>query len=173
MATARSLGQSAAAPRRFPTRQRPVGRLPSLVASTLGTPALTRLPPRLQEIATIVYLHTNVTAKDLESALGKTITNSAIRCMLGRLVAKGILRRHEGQGKTFVYSPAIVLPDIQDRAIERLADDYFGGCLDSLLRHAEDLVRRRDPDWSAGDARDRMRPVTGSLDRDRGAASIR
>ena len=130
--------------RRAAPRPQRVGKLPSLVASTRATPILTRLPPREQEIATIVYLHTDVTAKDLEYALSGEITNSAIRCMLGRLVAKGVLRRRKGgKGKTLIYSPAIVLHDVQERALERLAGDYFGGSLDDTLNCLTGLVRKR------------------------------
>ena len=127
-------------------RRRPGGVLPSLVAGALRTPALTNLPPREQEIAAIVYLHTNVTAKDLEAALSNEITNSAIRCMLGRLIAKGVLRRHKGHGKTFIYSPALLLPDIQERALERVAEDYFGGSLFQASHRLLTLMRKRDPD---------------------------
>ena len=127
-------------------RRRPGGALPSLVAGALRTPALTKLPPREQEIAAIVYLHTNVTAKDLEAALSNEITNSAIRCMLGRLIAKGVLRRHKGHGKTFIYSPALLLPDIQERALERVAEDYFGGSLYQASQRLLMLMREREPD---------------------------
>jgi predicted transcriptional regulator len=127
------------------SRRRPVGTLPSLVASTLRTPALTRLPPREQEIAAIVYLHTDVTAKDLESALSNEITNSAIRCMLGRLVAKGVLKRRKGPGKTFIYSPALLLPDVQERALERLAEDFFDGSLSQTSHRLLALVSKREP----------------------------
>ena len=126
--------------------RRPGGVLPSLVVASLRTPALTKLPPREQEIAAIVYLHTNVTAKDLEAALSHAITNSAIRCMLGRLVAKGVLRRRKGQGKSFVYSPALLLPDIQERALERVAEDYFGGSLSQASFRLFALVREREPE---------------------------
>ena len=133
--------------------------LSSLVASTLGTPVLTRLPPREQEIATIVYLNTNVTAKELEQALSYEITNSAIRCMLGRLVAKGVLRRRKSHGKTFVYSPAVLLPEVQDRALERVAEDYFGGSLQQVMHRLAALVQKREPDGGLGLARVSARPA--------------
>jgi predicted transcriptional regulator len=120
--------------------------LSSLAASSLGTPALTRLAPREQEIATIVYLHTEVTARELESALAHEIGNSAIRCMLGRLVAKGIVRRHKGKGKSFVYSPALTSPDVQERALERVAEDYFGGSLQMAMQRLVALAAKREPE---------------------------
>ena len=133
-------------PKPLRPRRKAVVALPALVASSLGTPILMRLPPREQEIATIVYLHTEVTAKDLELALSNEITNSAIRCMLGRLVAKGVLRRRKGHGKTFVYSPALLLPDVQERALERVATDYFGGSLHQTLERLVSLLEKREPE---------------------------
>lgn len=127
-------------------KRTPGSSLPSLVAASLHTPALMKLPPREQEIATIVYMHTDVTAKELEGALAHEITNSAIRCMLGRLVDKGILRRRKGQGKTFIYSPAMLLPDIQERALERLAEDYFDGSLYQATHRLLSLIGRYDPE---------------------------
>ena len=129
-----------------PLRRRPGGALPSLVAATLRTPLLTSLPPREQEIAAIVYLRTDVTAKELEAALSNEIGNSAIRCMLGRLVDKGVLvRRKGGKGKTLVYSPALHLADVQERALERVADDFFGGSLYQASHRLVGLLEKRDP----------------------------
>ena len=132
--------------RQRPLRRRLGGALPNLVAASLGTPALTRLPPREQEIAAIIYLHTDVTAKQLETALSNEIGNSAIRCMLGRLVAKGLIRRRKGYGKTFIYSPALTLPDIQERALERIAADYFEGSLHQTMNRLLLLLQKKEPD---------------------------
>jgi predicted transcriptional regulator len=129
-----------------PLRRRPGGALPSLVAATLRTPLLTSLPPREQEIAAIVYLRTDVTAKELEAALSNEIGNSAIRCMLGRLVAKGILvRRKSGKGKTLVYSPALRLHDVQERALDRVIEDFFGGSFFEASYRLVGLLQKRDP----------------------------
>ena len=133
--------------RRAPRRRG--GTLPSLVATTLGTPALTRLPPREQEVATIVYLHTEVTARDLEQALSSELTNSAIRCMLARLVAKGVLRRRKGPGRSFFYSPALLAPDVQERAHERLAEEYFAGSLYNSAIGLFNLMHKREPQMAA------------------------
>ena len=127
------------------TRRRHGGRLPSLVADLFRLPALKKLPPREQEIAALVYLHTNMTAREVEIALSNVITNSAIRCMLVRLVKKGILRRRIDHGHAFIYSPALLLPDIQERALERVAQDYFGGSLYEASRRLMSMIERRDP----------------------------
>ena len=128
-----------------PLRHHAAPSLQALVASSLGSPVLTRLPPREQEIATIVYLNTEVSAKELEAALSHEITNSAIRCMLGRLVAKGVLKRRKAYGKTFVYSPAMMLPEVQDRALQRVAEEYFDGSLHQAMHRLISLVEKREP----------------------------
>jgi predicted transcriptional regulator len=124
--------------------RRPGGTLPALVAATLGTPLLARLPPREQELATIVYLNTSITAKEVQWALSSDITNAAVRCMLNRLVTKGVLRRRNVSG-TFFYSPALCLPSIQERALERVADDFFGGSLTDTADRLVALLSRADP----------------------------
>ena len=128
-----------------PLRHHTAPSLQALVASSLGSPVLTRLPPREQEIATIVYLNSEVSAKELEAALSHQITNSAIRCMLGRLVAKGVLKRRKAYGKTFVYSPAVILPEVQDRALQRVAEEYFGGSLQQAMHRLISLVEKGEP----------------------------
>ncbi len=124
------------------------GTLPALVAATLRTPALTKLPPREQELATIVYLNTGITAKEVELALSAEITNTAVRSMLNRLVAKGILRRRKADGK-FFYSPALLLPWVQERALERVVDDFFGGSLLDASHRLVSLMRATDPEGLA------------------------
>jgi len=127
--------------------RRPGGALPALIAATLRTPMLTNLAPREQEVATIVYLNASMTATEVESALSSEISNAAIRSMLNRLVAKGVLRRHKGEGKSyFIYSPAVQLPEIQERVLERVAGDYFGGSLSEVSRCVVRLMEKQDPE---------------------------
>lgn len=90
--------------------------------------ALVRLAPREREVATIVYTHGMLTANEARAYLAKPLSNSAIRSMLTRLEAKGILRKRKA-GNKFLFGP--VMPDrqLRDRALRRLCDDYFGGSL--------------------------------------------
>lgn len=124
--------------------RRPGGALPALVAATLRTPTLTTLPPREQELATIVYLNTSITAKEIQYALSTAITNAAVRSMLSRLVNKGILRRRKSAGK-FFYSPAILLPDIQKIALQRMVDDFFCGSFFDASRRMLSMMGTEDP----------------------------
>lgn len=78
-------------------------------------------------------------------AMSVPISNAAIRSMLTRLVCKGVLRRRKSDGK-FFYSPAILLPNIQDRALEKVVDDYFAGSLADAFNRFVGLVRELKPE---------------------------
>jgi predicted transcriptional regulator len=104
------------------------------------------LAPREQEVAAIVYLNANITASELELALSRQVSNAAIRSMLSRLVAKGVLQRRKGEGKShFIYSPAVFLPEVQERALERAAGEFFGGSLSEVGRCLIRIMERSDP----------------------------
>jgi predicted transcriptional regulator len=105
---------------------------------------LTKLAPREQEVATIVYLNTSITAKEVQFALSSEISNAAVRSMLNRLVAKGVIRRRKGGGK-FFYSPSLILADIQKRAIECLVEDFFSGSMVDASRCLLGLVKTSNP----------------------------
>jgi predicted transcriptional regulator len=94
-----------------------------------GLPAAVRnLAPREREVATAIYKHNALTAMELSRELGWPGTHGALRVMLQRLVAKGILtRRHSGYGKTFLYVPALSTKDTAELAFTRLAEDFYGG----------------------------------------------
>ena len=145
--------------------RRPGGALPALIAATLRTPLLTNLAPREQEVATLVYLNASMTAKEVESALSSELSNAAIRSMLNRLVAKDVLQRHKQDGKAcFIYSPAVLLPEIQERAVERIAGDYFGGELSCLLHCVIGLIEKKDPQALAELSRSARATDSGSRD---------
>ena len=101
---------------------------------------LARLAPREREVATIVYTHGMISAEEARTLLAKPLSNSAIRSMLSRLEAKGILRKRKA-GNRHLFGP--VLPDhrLREQALRRLCNDYFGG---SLLDAALALVEMTD-----------------------------
>jgi predicted transcriptional regulator len=93
-----------------------------------GAAALIRLAPREREVATIIYTHGMLTANEARAYLLKPLSNSAIRSMLTRLEAKGILRKRKA-GNKFLFGPVMPGRQLRDRALRRLCDDYFGGSL--------------------------------------------
>jgi predicted transcriptional regulator len=102
-----------------------------------------RLACREREIATIVYRRGATTANEALSFLSEPISNGAVRSMLNRLVAKGILkRRPAGIGKAFAYVPAIAIAFTVEQEFMRLADDYFGGSIERALDAIDLLLLR-------------------------------
>jgi predicted transcriptional regulator len=93
--------------------------------------SLRRLPPREREIADIVLVRGEATAREVVDALAVPISKSAVRSMLSRLQAKGVLRS-ERIGNKLVYMPSS--PDLTsaESVIRRVAADYFEGSLSSL-----------------------------------------
>ena len=119
--------------------------LPWLVAASLGQPELTRLPAREQEIATIVYLRGEATPKEIERVLADGLSNSAIRSMLTRLVAKGVLRRRK-EGKKYFYLPGVNGASVREKALHRVTEDYFGSSYCDAMAALLDLVGRHQPE---------------------------
>jgi predicted transcriptional regulator len=85
-----------------------------------------RLPPREREIADLVYCRAEVTATQVCASTG--LGNSAVRSMLRRLVAKGVIARRR-DGKKDCYFPAIVEDRLHETLLQRIADDHFDGSL--------------------------------------------
>jgi predicted transcriptional regulator len=95
---------------------------------------------REREIAAVVYRIGLATAADVQAELSRELSNPAVRSMLNRLVAKGILTRTRcGRFGTFVYGPALTPATEREAALRRFADDFYAGSLSSLARAIADL----------------------------------
>jgi len=95
--------------------------------------AVAQLAPREREIATIVHDRMEACAEEVRAAAGYTISNSAVRTILARLVAKGVIRKRK-LGRRFVYLPAQPCDRVREAALQRLAQDYFdGSALDTAM----------------------------------------
>jgi len=94
------------------------------------------LPPREREIAEIVYAEGEASAADVCRALPDPLTNAAVRSMLSRLRAKGVLRRRK-EGNRYYYAPAVSDQAAREAALRKVSRDYFDG---SLLDTAAVLI---------------------------------
>ena len=105
-----------------------------------------RLYPREREIATAVYRRGRATAKEVEAVLSTTLTNGSVRCMLNRLVRKGILaRRRSGKHREFMYVASVTNAQVVEDALRQFAQDFFGGSLHrSAIAMVDLLQRERD-----------------------------
>lgn len=88
---------------------------------------------REREVALIVYRRGLATATDVQGALSAPLSNPAIRSMLNRLVAKGVLTRTKcGPYGTFIYGPAVTAASARETALRQFAEDFYSGSLSSL-----------------------------------------
>jgi len=103
-------------------------------------PAIDQLYRREREVALIVYRRGLATATDVQGALSASLSNPAIRSMLNRLVAKGVLTRTKcGPYGTFIYGPAVTAASARETALRQLAEDFYAGSLSSLAGAIADL----------------------------------
>jgi predicted transcriptional regulator len=90
--------------------------------------ALGRLAPREREVAQIVYARGEASAAEICGALPAPLSNAAVRTMLRRLEAKGVVRRRR-EGKRDLYAPAATDRSAREAALHWVSRHYFGGSL--------------------------------------------
>lgn len=83
------------------------------------------LPRREREVFEHLCELGGATAAAVRAALPDPLSDSAVRTLLSRLEAKGLIRR-EMVGQTFVYS-AIQTHAVALSAMKRLVQTFFGG----------------------------------------------
>lgn len=101
---------------------------------------VSRLPRREREVAEIVFARGEATAVEVVDALSAPISNAAVRSMLTRLEAKGVLNRRK-EGKRFFYAPAGTGEAARKAALRWLALEQYGGSLAALAAAALDLAK--------------------------------
>ena len=99
-----------------------------------------KLAPRERQVAEIVHGRGEVSAAEIIRALPDPLSSAAVRSMLSRLIAKGVVRRRR-DGKRFLYLPVRANPAVRDAALRRLSRDYFGG---SITDATDAMIRLRD-----------------------------
>lgn len=109
--------------------------------STNGrVPTLQRLPPREREVAEAVIAGGEAAAADVLQRISGPMSNSAVRSMLRRLEAKGVLRKRS-EGKRYLYRPALGDPEVRELLVRRLAEQHFGGSLPDLAAELARIMR--------------------------------
>ncbi len=102
------------------------------------------LPARERELATIIYTRGELSAREAGRAVAAPLTDSAIRTMLRRLEAKGVVVRRK-VGKKFLYAAAIPDQVAREGALRRLSLDYFNGSLQEAALALLLLVDEQQP----------------------------
>lgn len=112
-----------------------------------------KLPRREREVATIVYAQGEASAEDVCRALADPLSNAAVRSMLHRIEAKGLISRRR-DGKRYLYRAAHPDHNAREAALRRVSRDYFGGSLACAARALTELLENenlpdaaRDTPW--------------------------
>ena len=86
-----------------------------------------KLSRREREILDILFaLGNNGSAEEIRERLSDPPSYSAVRAMLVKLEAKGVIR-HRAEGLRYVYSPVSSKSSAQKRAVSKLLSVFFGG----------------------------------------------
>jgi BlaI family transcriptional regulator, penicillinase repressor len=86
-----------------------------------------KLSRREREIMDVLYaLGDTASAEDIRAKLTDPPSYSAVRAMLVKLEAKGVIR-HRTEGQRYVYSPVTSRTSAQKKAVSQLMRVFFGG----------------------------------------------
>jgi predicted transcriptional regulator len=94
------------------------------------------LPRREREVFETVYSLKEATAAEVQAMLPEAPTYSAVRTMLARLEAKGVLK-HREDGQRYLYSVATTRARTRESALRRVVRTFFD---DSPARAATALL---------------------------------
>lgn len=82
------------------------------------------LAPREREVVECVYRLDEATAAQIQQQLGSDLSNSAVRAMLVRLEAKGVLQ-HRADGQRYLYSAVAPQAQVRESALKKLVGTFF------------------------------------------------
>lgn len=106
------------------------------------------LPRREREVfETLCRLETG-TAGAVRAALSDPLSDSAVRTMLSRLNAKGLIARNSGPDG-YVYSPIQRTEAVAAGALQRMVDTFFAGSAASAATALLGLGQKLTPDEAA------------------------
>jgi len=95
---------------------------------TSGTAPETRgledLAPRERQVVESVYRLQEATAAQIQEEMGPDLSNSAVRAMLVRLEAKGVLQ-HRVDGQRYLYSAVVPQEQVRESALKKLVGTFF------------------------------------------------
>ena len=120
-----------------------------------------KLSRREREIMDVLYaLGDTASAEEIREKLTDPPSYSAVRAMLAKLEAKGVIK-HRAEGLRYVYSPVTSRTTAQKKAVSNLMHVFFGGSasqaaaallkqeqwsddeLDALRKQIEDVRKNR------------------------------
>lgn len=87
---------------------------------------ITGLPRREREIFEILCSAGEATAAEIRKAMADAPSHSAVRTMLARLEAKGLVR-HRADDQTYVYKSVPQPAKVRESALQSLVRTFFDG----------------------------------------------
>lgn len=84
------------------------------------------LPRREREIFEILCSAGEASAADVRRAMADPPSHSAVRTMLGRLEAKGLVRHH-AVDQTYVYKSVVQPAKVRESAMRQMVRTFFDG----------------------------------------------
>ena len=106
------------------------------------------LPRREREVFETLCRMEAGTAAGVRAALSDPLSDSAVRTMLSRLEAKGLVERSSGQGG-FLFSPVQRTEAVAASALRRMIDTFFAGSAASAATALLGLGQRLTPEEAA------------------------
>lgn len=84
------------------------------------------LAPRERQLVDILYQRGDATVSEVRDSLPDRLTASAVRAMLTRLEAKGVVERQESD-RGFVYLPKVSPVEATRSALSQVVRTFFNG----------------------------------------------
>jgi predicted transcriptional regulator len=102
------------------------------------------LPRREREIFEILCSMSEATAADVRKAMADPPSHSAVRTMLGRLEAKGLVK-HRSVDQAYVYKSVPQASKVRESALKNLVRTFFDGSAASAATALLGLTKQLDP----------------------------
>lgn len=102
------------------------------------------LPRREREIFEILCSAGEATAAEIRKAMADAPSHSAVRTMLGRLEAKGLVK-HRSVDQAYVYKSVPQVHKVRESALHSLVRTFFDGSAASAATALLGLTKKLDP----------------------------
>ena len=109
---------------------------------------ISSLPRREREIFEILCSAGEATAADVRRAMADPPSHSAVRTMLARLEAKGLVR-HRAEDQTYVYRSVPQPAKVRESALQSLVRTFFDGSAASAATALLGLTKSLSADEAA------------------------
>lgn len=122
-----------------------------------------KLTRREREILELIFeLAGQASAEDIRERMAEPPSYSAVRALLAKMEAKGVVRHH-AEGLRYIYTPTVARTAARKSALKRLVSVFFGG---DATEAVSALIR--DEKWTEAELDGMMREIE-KVKREKGA----